>query len=73
MRKVPNLELNILYYLRKKGEKGLQRREFLTLLETSRTTLYDTLIRLEIKGRIESYHPTSKRRGRPNTYGRICK
>lgn len=71
MKKYPNLKNTILKTLRRKGNHELLRKELTTLLNIPRSTLYDYLIRLELEGEIETYHPMQSRNGRPNTKWRI--
>ncbi len=60
------IDRTILEILRKKGP--ITRSKLVSTTGIARSTLYDSLIRLIVKGYVISYPEDRKHRGRPKTY-----
>ena len=60
------IDRNILEIVRKEGP--LTRSKLVSSTGIARSTLYDSLIRLIVKGYVISYPEDRKHRGRPKTY-----
>ena len=61
-----DIDRNILEILRKEGP--ITRNKLVSTTGIARSTLYDSLIRLIVKGYVISYPENRKHRGRPKTY-----
>lgn len=58
------------YLLKILQEGSLTRGELSAITGIPRTTLYDTLVKLIIKDKVEKFSSSKRKRGRPNVYYR---
>jgi len=66
MEKKPNIEEKIINVLIEKGP--LTRSEICRLLDLPRTTVYDYLMRLSLKGKVTRFEELRKTKGRPRVF-----
>ncbi len=52
----------------KTGQKGINRDGLVELTRLSRTTIYDALVRLDLKGLVENFSEERDKRGRPKEF-----